>query len=84
MPAMLRRAVRRWRHDAFRLAENERSVRADATGWHLAAHSMVVLNLLGSLLMGDTYLGELPSPPCNRTYFSRPHVPAVAGSMMRP
>lgn len=56
--------LRRWTHDAFRLAENERSVRADATGWRLAAHSMVVLNLLGSLLMRDSFLRELLRRPC--------------------
>ncbi len=74
MPALLRRALRRWRQDAFRLAENERSVRADATGWRLAARSMVVLNLLGSLLMRDTYLGELLTQPL--------HPPPTLGGRM--
>lgn len=64
MSRVLRRVLCHWTHDAFRLAENERSVRADATGWRLAARSMVVLNLLGSLLMRDTFLRELLRRPC--------------------
>ena len=40
MSRVLRRVLCHWTHDAFRLAENERSVRADATGWRLAARSV--------------------------------------------
>lgn len=56
---MLRARWQQWRDDPFRLADNQRSIEADAMGWRLAARSMLALCLLASLLMKDGFPGAL-------------------------